>query len=441
MGKGKVREWLEGKELELFGVCSAGLLLLVCVAVETAGWFGVSPEGEESGVLALAQGLWKIVVSRDALITDYFELAGYGAAFLNGALVFGIALVLLFVEKVKFTGLTMAALFINAGYAFWGKNPVNILPILLGTFLYAKLHKSRLSRFIYTALFGTCLAPLVTELVFILPFGKGINLLISVVTGIFIGFVLPPLSMHTASMHMGYNLFNVGFSAGMLAFVLVCVLSSLGIESDSVLIWREGRPVWIILGLYGYFVLTFLYGLFLCEGKVKGLLKIWHHPGRAVADFVMMDGAGTTLMNMALVGSIATTYICLIGGDFSGPVVGGILAAFGFAAFGAHVKNYLPVLVGVFVSTFVTRFELTTPGIQLAAVFAVGLAPIAGQFGVIAGMVAGILHAIIVMCTAPLYGGLNLYNNGFSAGWVAIVMIPVLESFMTRFQYKRRAQK
>ena len=111
-------------------------------------------------------------------------------------------------------------------------------------------------------------------------------------------------------------------------------------------------------------------------------------------------------------------------------MVGAILSAFGFAAFGAHVRNYVPVLAGVFLSTLLTRFEPTTPGMQLAGIFAVGLSPLAGQFGPIPGMLAGMLHAAIVMCTAQMYGGLNLYNNGFSAGWVAIIMVPALESFM-----------
>ncbi|MBQ7840940.1 MAG: DUF1576 domain-containing protein, partial [Lachnospiraceae bacterium] len=38
------------------------------------------------------------------------------------------------------------------------------------------------------------------------------------------------------------------------------------------------------------------------------------------------------------------------------------------------------------------------------------------------------------------YGGLNLYNNGFSCGWVAIFMVPLLESFIKRYEV-RRARK
>ena len=416
-------EHIAGKELKIFSVFSLFLLLSAAFILE-------SPAG-------LAHGIRLIVISRDALITDYFELAGYGASFLNAALVFGMGIGLIVVQKISFTGLTMAALFINAGYALWGKNPVSILPILLGTALYAKAHHVGFGRYIYTALFGSCLAPLITELVYLLPFGYLGNLAFAAFAGIFIGFILPPLSMHTASMHMGYNLFNVGFSGGIIAFVIVCVLKAFGMESDSVMLWKSGESFKISAALYLYFGATFLFGLAVNGWKIGGLQKIMRHPGRAVADFVLMDGAGATLMNMGLVGIVCETYIVLIKGDFSGPVVGAILTVFGFAAFGVHAKNYLPVLAGVYLSTFFTVFTPDTPGIQLAAVFAAGLAPVAGQFGIAAGIIAGFLHAAIVMCTSQMYGGLNLYNNGFSAGWVAIIMVPVMESFMKQFKERK----
>ena len=379
-----------------------------------------------------------IILSRDALITDYFELAGYGAAFLNAALILGIATTCVILTKIPFTGLTMAALFIDVGYGLWGKNPVNILPVLLGTWLYAKLHHAHFSRYIYTALFGTCLSPLVTEMVYLLPFETWLNVICAAVMGIFVGFVLAPLSMHTASMHMGYNLFNVGFSGGILAFVVVCVLKSFGLESESVFIWKEGRPLPLIIGLYLYFAVAIVLGFCGSEKPFYQYRKILRHPGRAVADFVIMNGAGATLFNMGTMGVIALTYVLLVGGDLSGPVVGAMLTLVGFSAFGAHVRNYLPVLLGVFLSTFVTQYTPSTPGIILAAMFAVGLTPIAGQFGLIAGIVAGFLHSAIVMCTSSMYGGLNLYNNGFSAGWVAIIMVPVVESFMKHFEDRKR---
>lgn len=420
---GKWQEKLRERELLAFSVLTAMLML-------AAAFLFAAPE-------QLAEGMRCIIVSRDALITDYFELAGYGASFLNGALVMGIAIGLLTALKIPFTGLTMAALWINAGYALWGKNPLNMLPIILGTALYAKVHHSGMGRYVYTALFGTCLGPFVTEMIFLLPFSGGINVILAAATGIFIGFILPPLAMHTAAMHMGYNLFNVGFAAGILAFVMVCVLRSLGFQSEPVLLWKAGRHPGITAGLFVYFMAAILLGLWITGGEVKGLWRIMRHPGRAVADFVLMDGAGATLINMGLVGLAGTFYILAVDGDFSGPVLGALLTAFGFAAFGVHLKNYLPVLAGVFLSAIISHWNPATPGSQLAAIFAVGLAPIAGQFGAAAGVAAGLLHAAIVMCTSDMYGGLNLYNNGFSAGWVAIVMVPMMESMMKRFEDRK----
>ena len=389
----------------------------------------------------LASGVRSIILSRDALITDYFELVGYGPAFFNAALVMTISLVMIEYAELPFTGLTIAAVFINTGFGFWGKNVVNILPIHFGTILYAKAHNTPMSRYTYTALFATCLAPFVTELTYILPFGLWGNLAIAIIAGLFVGYVLPPLSQHTASMHMGYSLFNVGFSGGTLAFVMFCVLKSFGIESQSVFIWKAEQHPKLIIGVYMYLLAAFLLGLYMNEGKMKSLLKILKHPGRAVADFVLMDGPGATLMNMALTGTAALTYAMLIDADFSGPVLGCLFTVFGFAAFGAHLRNYLPVLLGVYLSTFLTQYSANDAGMIIAAFFVVGVSPIAGQFGVLAGIVAGMLHSCIVMCTSQMYGGLNLYNNGFSCGWVAIVMIPALESFMRGYEVRKQQRK
>ncbi len=422
-----MKEKIKGKEMKLFIYASAILLYIVA-------FLFASPD-------EIIQGMKIIVWSKDALITDYFKLAGYGAAFFNAALVLTIGIILVRIAKLPFTGITMAALAIDVCFGFWGKNPVNILPILMGVLLYAKSHKASIGRYLYTALFGACLGPMVTEVMYKLPFSFEIRLIITIVIGILIGLMLPPLSAHTVSMHMGYNLFNVGFSGGILAFGIVCLMRSFSLEIEPVFIWQEGVHPGITIGVYLYFVLTFLYGLWLSDGKLDGLWKIGRHPGRAIADFVIMDGPGATLMNMGIMGILGETYILLIGGDLSGPVQGAVFMAFGYAAFGAHIKNYLPVLLGVFLSCFVTQYSPVTPGIQIAAIFGVGLAPIAGQFGPIAGIVAGVLHAAIVMYTSQMYGGLNLYNNGFSCGWVAIIMVPLIESFMAKFEHKKAKKK
>lgn len=416
-----------GKELEVYCMITA-LLLFV------SAFLFASP-------MEIIDGMKKIILSRDALITDYFELAGYGAGFFNAGLMMLVSICMIRSVRLPYTGLTLAVIFISVGFGFWGKNLVNSFPIILGSWFYSKAHKSHFARYVYTALFATCLAPFVTELVYLLPFSIRINIIIAFVIGVFIGYVIPPLSMHTASMHMGYNLFNVGFAAGTLAFVMYCLLKAIGIQSEAVFIWKAERNPIIMAVLTIYFIGTFFWGIYLEHGDIHGLRDIMDHPGRAVADFVMMEGSGKTLMNMGVMGILAEIYLIFINGDLSGPILGCILTVFGFSAFGAHIRNYLPVLTGVALSAVFTQQTLNTPGILIASFFVVGLSPIAGQFGTGAGIIAGLIHAAVVMCTSQMYGGLNLYNNGFSCGWVAIVMLPIMESFMKHYQYRKEDRK
>ena len=56
--------------------------------------------------LELFYGMKVIILSRDALITDYFALAGYGVAFFNCGIILSIVLILIIKLRASFTGLT-----------------------------------------------------------------------------------------------------------------------------------------------------------------------------------------------------------------------------------------------------------------------------------------------------------------------------------------------
>ena len=156
------------------------------------------------------------------------------------------------------------------------------------------------------------------------------------------------------------------------------------------------------------------------------------HSGRAVADFVILDGSAITLVNMAVTGSIGFLYLLLLypmGVRFNGPLVCCVLTMIGFASFGMHPKNVLPVMVGaVLAAVMMPGLSVTAPGVLLATLLCTGLAPIAGQFGWPWGVVAGFIHMAVVQNTSILHGGMNLYNNGFSAGLICVFLVPVIEA-------------
>ncbi|BCJ95416.1 hypothetical protein acsn021_29850 [Anaerocolumna cellulosilytica] len=49
---------------------------------------------------------------------------------------------------------------------------------------------------------------------------------------------------------------------------------------------------------------------------------------------------------MSLIGFLSLVYVLMIGGVVNGPVLAGIFTVIGFGAFGKHLKNSLPVVIG-----------------------------------------------------------------------------------------------
>jgi hypothetical protein len=122
---------------------------------------------------------------------------------------------------------------------------------------------------------------------------------------------------------------------------------------------------------------------------------------------------------MGLTGAIGTLYVLLVGGDLNGPVIGAIWTIVGFAAFGKHPRNIVPIKFGVFLGSLLEPLGAANPSFLLAALFGTTLAPIAGTFGWCWGIVAGLVHSSAASSVGALHVGLNLYGNGFAAGLVA----------------------
>lgn len=377
----------------------------------------------------LLTGLKAIYASQSVLLSDYFVIGGMGAALLNAGIVILFCLWLTRRAGLTYSGLSVAGILIMGGFALFGKNLFNCLPILLGNWLYAKKQRSPWNKYIVIGLFSTCLAPFVSHLYYAISGPLPLRLTAALGTGILIGFVIPTQAPHTASFHMGYNLFNVGFAAGFLGIALMSVLRGLRMDSTAVMIWQEGFPPVLTGLLLSALAALLIWGYFLSECDLRRLLRITRHSGRAVADFVFMDGVGPTFMNMALMGFLSIGWLFLVGGDLNGPTLGAVITTMGFAAFGMHPKNCTPILLGIWGATLLMHYQPSDPSIQLAALFGLGLAPIAGQFGPLWGVASGMLHCAIVTAIGSVYGGLNLYNNGFTAGLVALMMVPLIESF------------
>ena len=89
-------------------------------------------------------------------------------------------------------------------------------------------------------------------------------------------------------------------------------------------------------------------------------------------------------------------------------------------------------MAGVCIASTVRAWDITNPSALLALLFSTTLAPIAGEFGILCGVLAGFLHASVALNVGIVYGGMNLYNNGFAGGIVAMFLVPVIQSIRDR---------
>lgn len=375
----------------------------------------------------IAAGLQRILSTPAALISDSIVIGGMGAAFVNAGLVTLISIALICLCKIPFSGATIAAIFLMGGFALFGKDIANIFPIIAGGWLYAKYRKEKFGRYLYISLFGTALAPVVTELAVIGGDNRFLSTAIPLLVGVGVGFVLPGIAVFTVRVHQGYNLYNVGFAAGLVGMVLASLLKSVGYVFETRLEWSTGNNLHLAAFLFILFGAMIFTGFYYNGKSFHGFRDLTRHSGRAVADFIMFDSYPVVLINMGVIGAVATVYVLMVGGELNGPTIGGILSICGFGGFGKHLKNMWPPICGVVLSSFIMVWKLNDPAVLLAALFSTGLSPIAGQFGWKWGIVAGILHSSVVLNTSLLHGGLNLYNNGFAAGLVCIVLVPLIE--------------
>lgn len=398
------------------------VLLIVCWYAAAFVVFGFLIDTQA----AIFRGLIEIVTARGVLITDYLGVGGLGAAFVNAG---ALTLCAAFIYRrcgAKMTGASVACLFLLLGFALFGKNLLNVWFVVLGVWLYVRVRKERFANHINTAFFGAALAPLFSETVFGLGLPLGAGLPLGIATSLVAGFFLAPVAVQLFKAHQGFNLYNIGFTAGIVGTLVVALYGSFGLVPTPVMVWTTGNNLLLGGFLSAVFLSMLALGWYLERALPSRLRDLMRTSGQAPSDYVNSFGIGAALANMGLCGAIGMAYILGIGGDLNGPVIGALFTLVGFGAFGKHPRNVLPVMAGVYLGSLAKPWAAADPSIQLAALLSTTLAPIAGQFGWHWGIVAGLVHSSAALSVGSMHAGLNLYNNGFAGGIVAAVLVPVI---------------
>ena len=440
----KIKNLSEGAFLKLFfGFMSVAFLIGAFLMPDRANMFS---------------GLWQILSQPSKLTCSYFAIGGYAATFLNMALVGFICLGLFLVCKGTPNNASTLAFILTVGFGSWGINILNVWATVLGVVLYCLVKKEKLGANVNAMLFSTGIAPLITDLMIRYPNAEvvgfnALGIVLSLVVGIVIGFFLPAGLVNSPKVHKGFDLYSAALPIGMTAFFLNAVLyKTMGIALPA------GAPAEQLqvasAGIVNSFCLIF-FGLCVILAlalgcKPKDYWRLLADPA-LVTNFSSTYGNAVFLMNVGIFGLFILGYYNLIGANFNGVTFGIIFCMLSTCNSGSHPGNVWPIMLGYALASTVCGWlsgllggsfanVLNAQAICVGLCYANGLSPISDKYGWQYGMLAAVMHYLLVTLVPNLHGGFCLYNGGFTAALICIILIPELERF-TKTKDERKALK
>jgi len=397
------------------------LALLSLVLMIVGVFIGVLDGGFVSGYL-------EILFSSSVLLSDYISIGGLGATLFNVGSLMALSYLIIRRLKLEINGPLFAGVLTIGGFAFFGKNLLNVSLIYMGVFFYAKLKRVSLKEVLVVFLFATGISPISSVLMFGfgLPYVLGIPL--GVLVGILSGFLLVELSSHVHTFHKGYNLYNVGFACGIFALFYTSLFDMLALKSSPSSIFSSDAHVFLLVFFLVTCLFYFVSGFVQNGYSFQGMKELTKKTSPSKSCFKEDHSLGIAKMNVGLNGLIVLGILLVFDITFSGPVMGGLFTILGFSAYGKHVRNTWPPMLGVLLVVVLFEVDLSV-GIILAVLFSTALAPLAGEHGIIVGLLSGMVHLPVLLGLSGIHGGILLYTNGFAAAFTAVIMDTLIKSY------------
>ena len=391
-------------------------------------------------------GFWQILSSPCKVTTNYFSVGGFAGTFLNMGLVALIMAGLFHVTKTKVNNVSTLAFLLTLGFCSWGINVINMWFTMLGVVIANLIKKEKFYANVNAMLFTTGVAPVISDLLLRYPNAEtiGFNLLgvvLAIVAGIITGIIVSAGLPHSPNVHKGFNLYSAALPVGMSMFFLngmfykVMGVDLPGTTGDMAVASASIANIFCII----LFALCVVFALAMGAGKdYWALLKNRNQVNNVSGTL----GNGVLLMNVGVFGLFILAYYNLIGASFNGVTFGLIFCMLCTCNSGSRPTNVWPIMLGYVVASTVTGWlsaalganftlAVNAQAIVIGLCYANGLSPICDKYGWAYGFVAAMIHYCLVTLVPGLHGGFCLYNGGFTAIFVCIILVPVLEKFCT----------
>ena len=434
----KIKNLSESSFLKLFFLFTAAAFLIAAVCMpDRADMFA---------------GFIRILTSPAKVSTNYFSVGGFAGTFLNMGLVAMVMVALYHFSGTKVNNVATLAFLLTLGFCSWGIHILNMWFTMAGVAVASLIKKEKPFSNINAMLFTTGVAPFISELLVRYPYGEaiGFNVLgfvLAIVAGLMVGIIVPAGLPHSPNVHKGFNLYSAALPVGMAAFLLNGVFYKvMGIDLPGTVgdMSVTSQSIANIFCISLFSLLVVFARLLGCSFKdYWNLLKNRNQVNNVSGTL----GNATFLMNAGFFGLFIMAYYNLIGASFNGVLFGLIFCMLCTCNSGSRPSNVWPIMLGYVVASTVTgwlspmlggNFSLAVnaPAIVVGLCYANGLSPIVDKYGWQYGFVASMIHYCLVTLVPSLHGAFCLYNGGFTAIFVCIIYVPVLERF-----FKTRAER
>ena len=374
-------------------------------------------------------------------------MGGYAATCLNMGLVALVCLALFVGLKATANNVSTLAFILTLGFSSWGITVLNLIPTMLGVALYCAVRREKLSANVNAMLFSTGIAPLITELMVRYPNAEATGftfggILLALGVGLVIGFFLPAGLPNAPKVHHGFDLYSAAVPVGMTAFFLQAVLyKTMGVAlpaAPAAETLQIASPVIANVFCCVVFGLCILWALLLgC--RPKDYWKLLTAPDQ-VSSVSAACGKAVFLMNVGVYGLFILAYYNLIGATFNAVTFGIIFCMLACCNSGSHPGTVWPLMAGYAIASFLFGWlsglaggsfggALNAQAIAVGLCFCNGLSPISAKYGWKYGILAAALHYVLVTSVPNLHGGYCLYNGGFTAAFICLLLIPILQRF------------
>lgn len=176
------------------------------------------------------------------------------------------------------------------------------------------------------------------------------------------------------------------------------------------------------------------------QSLIKGMYKIIAEPDILLTDYFAVGGIGAAFLNAGLMGLINSYFMYKLRIHMHGLAIAATYTVIGFSFIGKNIFNFWPIYLGGYIYSRLKDVEFKS--IFLILMFGTTLSPVVSEiafgtflpiqvsipFGIIMGIIIGLVIVPLSAQCMKFHEGYNLYNIGFAGGILGTLITSIMRA-------------